>query len=319
MGDGVKRYEFRPVGSCNMCGAPQADHRILGRRADRSQGMRPWRSRGITTSVAQCGRCGLIFADPQPIPFDLQDHYGVPPETYWREEYFKVSDGYFQRPIDRFKAIARSGPGMQALDIGAGLGKAMIALERAGFEAHGFEPSVPFYERAIARMGIGKDRLQLGDMEHIEYDHGRFHFITFGAVLEHLYDPSASIGKALQWLAPGGVIHIEVPSSRWLINRIVNAAYRVQGLDYVGNISPMHSPFHLYEFGLESFHRNGKVLGYTVALHEYDVCATYMPRALDPLLRWVMGRTGTGMQLSVWLQRDVLAHGPPDRDTPPGS
>lgn len=303
MAEQVKRYTFHPVERCNMCGSPVSEHKVLGKRADRSQGRSPRRMRGITTAVVQCRRCSLIFADPQPVPVDLQDHYGVPPEAYWRDEYFNVSEGYFQRAIDRCKEILQFQAGMQALDIGAGLGKAMIAMERAGFEAHGFEPSVPFRDRAIARMGIHADRLLLGDVEHMEYGAGRFHFITFGAVLEHLYDPSACIAKALHWLAPGGVIHIEVPSSRWLINKIINAVYRVQGLDFVGNISPMHPPFHLYEFGLDSFHRNGSALGYRVALHEYDVCATYMPRFLDPILTSVMEKTDSGMQLSVWLQR----------------
>lgn len=298
-----KRYSFIPVERCNMCGSPVTEHQVLGKRADRSQGRMPRRMRGITTTVVRCGRCSLIFADPQPVPADLQDHYGVPPEAYWREEYFQVDPTYFQRAIERFKAIAPFQVGMQALDIGAGLGKAMIALERAGFEAYGFEPSVPFRDRAIARMGIREDRLALGDMEHMDYAAGRFQFITFGAVLEHLYDPSACIARAMRWLAPGGVIHIEVPSSHWLINRIINTVYRIQGLDYVGNISPMHPPFHLFEFGLDSFHRNGAMLGYKVAAHEYDVCDTYLPRVLDPLLQWIMRRTDGGMQLSVWLQR----------------
>ena len=32
----------------------------------------------------------------------------------------------------------------------------------------------------------------------------------------------------------------------------------MRGTNYVTNISPMHSPFHLYEFGLKSFEELGK-------------------------------------------------------------
>ena len=292
-----------PVIQCNMCGSPPTEHRIIGRRLNGHQGAFPKRKRGISVSVSKCQRCSLVFADPQPVPFDLQDHYGLPPESYWLDEYFQLSDKYFSEVIAKHRELAGFVPGMTALDIGAGLGKAMIALERAGFDTYGIEPSIPFRERAISRLGVDPERLMAGGVEEAEFSPAKFDLITFGAVLEHLYDPSASIAKALQWLKPGGFIHIEVPSSKWLIGRIINAAYRVQGSDFVGNISPMHTPFHLYEFGVPSFEMNGAKLGYQIAFHEHMVCGTYMPRFLDPLLKSWMRATGTGMQLSIWLRK----------------
>lgn len=65
----------------------------------------------------------------------------------------------------------------------------------------------------------------------------------------------------------------------------------------------MHPPYHLYEFGLESFVRHGKRSGYSLAFHQYYSCAGFLPRwlarPLDALMRW----TGTGMQLAVWLRK----------------
>lgn len=300
----ISRYTFKPVEACNMCGSPTSAHEVLGRRADRPQGKFPRKQRSITTTVVRCTRCRLVFADPQPVPFDIQDHYGVPPEDYWRPEYFNVVPGYFQREIDHAKELLgpRSGT-LRALDIGAGLGKAMIALEKAGFEAHGFEPSEPFHARAIGQMGIRPERLRIGGIEDVNYPPGTFDLITFGAVLEHLYDPHESIRKAMGWLAPGGVMHIEVPSSRWLMNSLFNAVYRLQGLDHVANISPMHRPYHLYEFSPESFAQDGRRTGYRLLRHYYDVCQTYAPAFISPLLTWYMARTGRGMQLTVWLGR----------------
>ena len=40
---------------------------------------------------------------------------------------------------------------MTALDIGAGLGKAMLSLENSGFDTFGLEPSIPFHEKAISK------------------------------------------------------------------------------------------------------------------------------------------------------------------------
>lgn len=254
-------------------------------------------------SVAQCEACGLVFADPMPVPLQLADHYGMPPEEYWNEEYFAESDSYFSDVIADLRRLGAFRPRMPALDIGAGLGKGMIAMERAGLDAYGFEPSKSFRDRAISQMGLNPERLRLDSVESAFYEPHAFGFITFGAVLEHLRDPSESISKAMRWLSPGGLIHAEVPSSNWLIAKIANAIYTIQGTDYVANLSPMHPPFHLYEFTLASFRENGVRLGYSVAHHQYYVCQTYAPRILSLPLQWYMRRTGTGMQLSVWLRK----------------
>lgn len=284
-----------------MCGSGTDTHQVLGKRLNQSQGINPKRKIGITTTIVKCRDCGLIYANPQPVPFDLQDHYGVAPEDYWKDSYFQINEDHFKGEIKRIYELIDFKKGMKALDIGAGLGKTMIALTRVGFDAYGFEPSYQFYERAITKMGISPDRLKRGMIENTDYPADMFDFITFAAVLEHLYDPSDAIVKAMKWLKPNGLMHIEVPSSDWLINKLINAFYRFRQMDYVGNISPMHNPFHLYEFGLRSFQAHSKRNHYSVAFHEYYTCPTYMPAIADYFLRQIMKRTGTGMQLCVWL------------------
>jgi len=286
-----------------MCGSKTDTHKILGKRLNRSQGKNPKNKTGITTPIAKCRDCGLIYANPQPVPFDLQNHYGVPPEEYWKESYFQVDPNYFQGEITRLKGLIEFRVGMKSLDIGAGLGKAMVALGKAGFDAYGFEPSKQFHERAVSKMGIGHDRLKQGTIESAAYGENTFDFISFGAVLEHLYDPSSAILKAMNWLKPNGIIHIEVPSSDWLIHKLINLYYRLRLTDYVGNLSPMHEPYHLYEFGLQSFLKHAQKHGYNLAFHEYYVCQTYMPKIMDVFLKPYMKWTNTGMQLCVWLRK----------------
>ena len=286
-----------------MCGTPAFKTKVLGRRLNQSQGRNPKTKIGITTTVVQCPNCDLIFSNPLPIPFDLQDHYGIPPEDYWTPEYFKISNNLFQNEIRRLKELKDLAPGMKALDIGAGLGKVMKVLENTGLDTYGIEPSKPFHERAISQMGIKPDRLQQVMIEDAEFPENEFDFITLGAVLEHLYDPSDAILKALKWAKSDGLIHIEVPSAHWLVNRLINLYYKFRRMDYVGNISPMHEPFHLYEFGLDSFKLHAAKHGYDIAFHEYFVCATYMPSVLDKIIRPYMARTNRGMQLSIWLQK----------------
>jgi len=287
-----------------MCGANGASQRVIGRRLDRAQGKRPSGLAGVATSVVQCRECDLVYSNPLPIPTSIEDHYGVDPNTYWYSEYFVDDPDHFARQISRFRELTDSKQTPVALDIGAGLGKCMTALDRAGFETFGIEGSRSFFDAALERAGQSAERLKLATIETAEFEPSSFDFITFGAVLEHLYDPSESIRRALSWAKDGGLIHLEVPSSRWLISRLGNAFYKMTGSDCVTNLSPMHPPYHLYEFGLRSFEAHARRYGYEIPHHEFYVTAqTYLPGVLDPIARYVMERTNSGMQLEVWVRK----------------
>jgi 2-polyprenyl-3-methyl-5-hydroxy-6-metoxy-1,4-benzoquinol methylase len=299
-----KQYRFVEVSSCNMCGVSTLKNSIIGLRLNCSQGLRPSQKEGIAVTVKRCIQCSLIYPSPFPIPYDVQDHYGIPPDEYWNESYFCKDENYFKEEINQAKKLIKYQPGMSALDIGAGLGKSMIALAAAGFKVEGFEPSKTFREIAITKMGVSAEILKLGMIEEMNYAEESFDFITFGAVLEHLYDPNAAILKSIKWLKKGGVIQIEVPSSNWLISRLVNIYYKIIGVNYVTNISPMHEPYHLYEFSLKSFINNGKINGYEVIKFDYTVCSViHIPNILHKLFAWYMRLTNSGMQLTVWLRR----------------
>lgn len=212
---------------------------------------------------------------------------------------------YFSTEIKEAITLIGSHEGMKALDIGAGLGKAMLSLQHHGFDAYGLEPSIPFYERAISQMGISSEKLKLGALEELDFTDESFDFITFGAVFEHLYNPKQCLEKALRWLKPGGVIQIEVPSADWFIPQFMNAYFKLVGTNYVTNLSPMHSPFHLHEFTPKTFQSIQDELGFRIVKQRYAVCDIYfIPKVFHPLLRWYMRKTNTGMQLTVYLRKN---------------
>jgi ubiquinone/menaquinone biosynthesis C-methylase UbiE/rubredoxin len=298
------QYYFHERNSCEMCGHPSDKHKVKGTRLNKSQGMRPWKKTGIAVTVQKCSNCGLIYSNPLPIPVDINDHYNVPPETYWRESYFQVNENQFLPEINTFKRLSNFQPGMKALDVGAGIGKNMIAFEKAGFEAYGFEPSKAFYERAISKMGVNPERLRLAMMEEIEYDPETFDFISFGAVFEHLYHPYDALEKAMKWLKPGGLIQMEVPSANYLMPRFINFYNRICITNYTTNLSPMLSPFHLYEFTADAYKKAGDKLGYDVELSYIEVCEIlHFPRFTHPFFKAIMKATNTGMQLMIWLRK----------------
>jgi SAM-dependent methyltransferase len=293
-------YTYTAVERCVMCGG--SEQKVLGRRLDRHQGLRPRKRVGVTSTVVRCQDCGLIFTNPQPVPASVSDHYEKEPEEYWRPDHLPSADANVGIPLDQFRRLHSSdGRQLLALDVGAGLGHEMLRLTAAGFDTWGLEPSAAFRERAIAG-GVSADRLQLGTVESAVYDLHSFDLVSFGGVLEHVYDPAAVIEQALTWLAPGGLVFAEVPSARWLMARLLNAAYRLQGLDYVTNLSPMHDPFHLYEFTVEAFRRHGERAGYTVPEVTTLPCETFLPQRVEPFAQRVMELTGTGLQLQVWMR-----------------
>lgn len=300
----MKKYRFKEISVCEMCGDKTENHKVLGQRLNTSQGYRPKTKTGISVSIIKCTNCGLIYSNPQPIPFDLQDHYGTPPEEYWKDEYFVWQPTYFSSQIEAAKKLLDFSPGMKALDIGAGLGKAMLSMQSKGFDVYGLEPSIPFYERAISKMGVDKEKLNLGTIEDLDYELEFFDFITFGAVFEHLYEPSKCLEKAFSWLKPNGIIHIEVPSSEWLLPKLMNFYFKLLGTNYVTNLSPMHTPFHLHEFSLKSFDKLSEKLNFKVENYRYDVCSIYyFPKILHGILRSYMKATKKGMQLTVYLRK----------------
>ncbi len=300
----MKKYLFEEVSKCEMCGSDTKEHTVLGQRLNVSQGFQPKSKSGISVSVKKCKDCQLIYSSPLPIPFDIQDHYGTPPEEYWTPDYFIWRPDYFGEQIKIVKELLRFVDGMSALDIGAGLGKAMISLKKAGFDAYGFEPSAPFYERALSQMNIEPSKIKLGMIENVEYENETFDFITFGAVFEHLYHPATSLAKAFQWLKPNGVIHIEVPSSSHFIAKLINQYFKLRGTNYVTNLSPMHSPFHLYEFGLKSFELLSAKLNFRIEKYQYDVAnIDFVPKFFHPLFSSYMKWSRTGMQLTVYLRK----------------
>ncbi|GLK69709.1 class I SAM-dependent methyltransferase [Hansschlegelia plantiphila] len=300
------RYRFWPAEACNMCGAPVSAAKVLGLRLNQTQGRRPRSKTGVAVTVCRCMTCDLVFANPQPIPDSIGDHYAVPPETYWNSVSYEPAPGYYARQIAATKELIGFQPGMTALDVGLGLGKAARVMRDAGFDVSGFEPSEPFFEKAEAILGRDPERFKLGSIEDVEFVADSFDFITFGAVLEHLYDPAGSISKALRWLKPGGVIHAEVPNSRHLVSRILNLFYSASGTGYVTNTSPMHTPFHLYEFSIDSFRKHGERAGYEIARHWVDVASIYnLPSVTHGVLRKIMERSETGLQLTVFLRKSA--------------
>lgn len=113
------------------------------------------------------------------------------------------------------------GKGKRVLDVGCSEGYLGEALKAFGFEVWGVEPSATAAATARSRL----DKVFTGGLEDFFASHspaeGRFDYLVFGDVLEHLPDPVAILGRCREYLAPGGAVVASIPNIAHLATRLM--------------------------------------------------------------------------------------------------
>jgi len=111
--------------------------------------------------------------------------------------------------FSRVNRIERSARGKRLLEIGVGHGYFLEAARRRGFKVRGLDLSSAAEEFCRARFGFA---VLVTSIEDADLPQNVFDVIAAWHVLEHLADPRAALRKASAWLAPRGMIAVEVPN-----------------------------------------------------------------------------------------------------------
>ncbi len=249
-------------------------------------------------ATVQCRHCRFVFMSPRPTSDYLNAYYQNAPVyslTSARAADYAavVADraGLIHRFTEKLPTTARSGT---AVDLGAGNGNTVKALETLGYDAVGVELSD---EARKAGESLFHVRLQDGDLTAFDTD--SLSLLTMFDVLEHMLDPAALLTEAYARLKPGGGLIIGVPNFDAL-DRIFTGA-RSKALIF---------PEHVNQFRKGTLRaataQAGFVVRYIGSPPPYGVGISFGWRRA---LRQAFGDTGLTRTLSrllVWTKRHIV-------------
>lgn len=127
--------------------------------------------------------------------------------AYFDREYFELHPGKVKY-MDYLVGLLRSHgvPGGRVLDVGAGYGFFLEALEKAGYEAAGMEISEHAVEQARRRTRA--EVVRQGAEEPFPFPDDSFDAVTMLDVIEHLNDYPAALVSCRRCLKPGGKLFV---------------------------------------------------------------------------------------------------------------
>src|SRR5579871_1225855 len=187
--------------SCNACGADEFQELAIAAG---------WH-------IGRCRRCSLIYLNPMP--------FFAPSEEFSRLsldfQYTRFQRNLTVQVLEHDKAqmrhqlervaCLRNGPirAGRFLDVGCGSGASVRAAADLGWEAAGIDIDPVLVE-------IGRNELQVdlrcGTLPDSLLESGRFDFIRFRDVIEHLPNPYEVLVDVARLLVPGGVTLIATPN-----------------------------------------------------------------------------------------------------------
>ena len=169
--------------------------------------------RGMPLRTVICMDTGLVRNDPVPDDAELAQFYA---------EDYRISYKGARKP--RRRQILRNfrraeihvrthwdllEPTSRVLDVGAGSGEFLFLMTRLGKTVIGIEPNIDY--AAYCREELGLD-VRTTHLAHDLFLPGQFDLVRMNHVLEHLNDPVKYLGEIANWLAPDGLLYVEVPN-----------------------------------------------------------------------------------------------------------
>jgi SAM-dependent methyltransferase len=217
--------------ACPLCRAPDAT--VLCAERDLALGVPGW------FPLSRCEGCGLLYQNPRVRRDQLDRMYPAdyPPHArdpdlgrvlrdrspavrrvlarrlgYAHLEPGRAGAGDRVRARLRRRRILKNFPPWigagRLLDVGCATGRFLQQMAAVGWRVSGIELD----PEAAAKARTVTADVTLGDPADLTLPRASFDLVTAFHVVEHLPDPRRAVGNMLEWLAPGGLLVIEVPN-----------------------------------------------------------------------------------------------------------
>jgi SAM-dependent methyltransferase len=167
------------------------------------------------------------------------------------------------------------------LDVGCATGRFLNQMSLVGWRTAGIE--LDPVAAAKAR-GITPD-VFVGDPVDAPYERGAFDVVTSFHVVEHLTRPLAALARMIEWLAPGGLLIVEVPNAGGAGGRLFGRYW--SGLDF---------PRHLVHFTPATMTLMVERAGGRVESAAHRTKGRYLTRSLR---HWLRDQPGAGHRLAL--------------------
>ena len=217
-----KLIRTRPNPNCPLCDNP--GERLYSCLHDRLFGAQgEW-------SISRCKStgCGLVWLDPRPLEDDIYKAYA----TYYthstpggvrslRSRFLSTMFGWLVNVLSNLNGLTNERrdladmhlnelPPGRLLEIGCGDGQFLDRMKGFGWTVEGVDFDAKAADAAKEKFGID---VKVGRLEEMRYPDGSFDAVTMRHVIEHVFDPIATMREVRRILKPGGIVVVLTPNA----------------------------------------------------------------------------------------------------------
>lgn len=285
--------------ACNLCGNDNAA--ILGRKG--YFGHNNFKNSPITVDIVRCKRCGLIYANPMPIP--INKHRGFSCSDFDSMLFIEQRKKGHIFNLEKIETLISKG---KILDVGCGKGDFVKIASDKGWVTYAVEvdPELCEYVSAFSNVFCGF-------LEDAMFPNRFFDVVYLNSVLEHVYDPKFLLGEANRIMKEGSILCIETPNEESLVKVIGDFYFRIRGGKYSTRLSPFYKPFHVYGFSKKTLSNMIKKRGFDIL--EVNVtpgkndfpssasCIKKLEKGIRGMVVFIGGVVGMGQVLTLFARK----------------
>ncbi|MBX3027553.1 class I SAM-dependent methyltransferase [bacterium] len=162
--------------------------------------------------IVRCLDCGLVTL---PLSYAPATSYEEAADPYYIEQ-------APQRIANAHRLLSLLPDGGRLLEIGCACGFLLVAARERGFQVRGVEMSAWASQHARATYGLD---VHTGTLESAALPAGSVDVVVMADVIEHLFDPPATLREIHRILVPGGRLLLLTPDVGSLVARLAGARW----------------------------------------------------------------------------------------------